>query len=101
MTISKQKTICEISSLGFQIGDGKILDFIMHQVGRATKIFQRDKKKLLDTTIKKRSIVIKELINDNGHPDEIKRNEKEFEAIKKETKCLPEDYSMMKSLQEQ
>ena len=30
MTISKQKTICEISRTGFQIGDGKILDLIHH-----------------------------------------------------------------------
>ena len=84
MTISKQKTICEISSTGFQIGDGKILNFIMHKVGRATKLFQKDKKKLLDTTIKEKSLVIKELINDNGHPDEIKRNERELEAITEE-----------------
>ena len=73
MTISKQKTICEISKKGFQIGDDNILDFIMHKVGRATKVFQKEKKKLLDKSIKEKSLAIKVLIDDNGPPEEIKK----------------------------
>ena len=81
MTISKQKTICEISKKGFQIGEGNILDFIMHKVGRATKVFQKEKKKLIDTSIKEKSLAIKVLIDDNGPPEEIKKTESELEAI--------------------
>ena len=51
MIISKQKTICEISTTGFQIGVGKVIDFIMHKWEEpqksSKKIF-----KILDTTIK-------------------------------------------------
>ena len=45
----------------------------MHKVGRATKVFQKEKKKLLDKSIKEKSLAIKVLIDDNGPPEEIKK----------------------------
>ena len=56
--------------------DGNIPDFIIHQVGRATKTFQK--------TAKEKSLILKELINGNGPLNEIKRSEDELEAITEE-----------------
>ena len=90
---STQRTKAELLQLETEIPKHKLLDYIIHKVGRATKTYQSEKKKLQNNTIMDLSDKLGKARAEEENEKEILELEQEMDSTL-ETICLAERAKM-------